>query len=146
MDFEIGIGSSIFMDCTFDSAKGLTVGANSVINGGCRIDTRAGIQIGDNVSISEDVQILTADHDLHTADFRGRKKPVSIGDFVFIGTRATILPGVQVGRGAVLAAGAVVTRDVESLEIVAGVPAKTIGRRMDTEDFSYTAAYRRLLH
>jgi len=58
-----------------------------------------------------------------------RCRPVVIEDHVWIGMRAIILPGVRIGRGAVVAVGAVVTRDVEPLTVVAGVPARVIGSR-----------------
>ena len=97
--------------------RGFRIGKSSVINQKCRIDTRGGVTIGDNVSISAEVCILTADHDLANPKFDGRTKPVTIEDYAFIGTRAMILAGVTVGRGAAVAAGAVVTRNVESFAI-----------------------------
>jgi acetyltransferase-like isoleucine patch superfamily enzyme len=142
MGFEIDKGSRIFMDAWIDGRRGFRMGRNSVINQKCRLDNRGGITIGDSVSISAEVCILTADHDLQSPDFAGREKPVEIGGHVFIGTRATILPGVRIGRGAAVATGAVVTKDIEPFTIVAGVPAKPIGRR--PENLDYDAAYPRL--
>jgi len=66
---------------------------------------------------------------LEGEDFSARIEPVQIEDYVFIGPRAIILPGVKIGKGAVIAAGAVVTKDVSDFEIVGGVPAKVIGER-----------------
>jgi len=66
---------------------------------------------------------------VNAADFKAVNAPVEIEDYVFIGPRVIILPGVKVGRGAVVAAGAVVTKDVEPMAIVGGVPAKEIGKR-----------------
>jgi acetyltransferase-like isoleucine patch superfamily enzyme len=140
--FGIGKQSYIFMDAWFDARHGFSMGDNSVINQKCRLDNRGGIIIADNVSISAEVCILTADHDLQSAEFAGRKKPVTIESYVFIGTRATILPGVTIGRGAVVAAGAVVTRDVEPYVIVAGIPARRIGARQ--RDLRYQLNYGRL--
>src|SRR5205085_1627321 len=99
---------------------GLKIGRNCVINQKCRLDPRGGITIGDNVSISAEVCVLTGDHDPSAPDFASRNSPVFIHDYVFVGTRAMILRGVTVGRGAVIAAGAVVTKDVGELSIVAG--------------------------
>ena len=93
------------------------------------------ITIGKNVSISPEVHIITADHDISTDDIGGRERPVTIGDFVFVGSRATILPGVDIGEGAVVAAGAVVTKSVGPREIVAGIPARKIAMR--TAKFAY---------
>lgn len=117
---------------------------NSVINANCRLDTRGGIYIGENVSISNQVVILTADHDMDSSDMAGRTKKVTIEDYVWIGTRAMIMPGVIIGKGAVVAAGAVVTKNVEPFEVVAGVPARRIKNRMERKDYSYDASYKRL--
>lgn len=142
MKFEIDKGSSIFMDCNFDSTKNLSIGKNSVVNAKCRIDTRGEVIIGANVSISNEVIILTADHDVDTPEMRGRERKVQIDDYVWIGTRAIILPGVTIGKGALIAAGAVVTKNVEPFTVVAGIPAKVIKNR--TEHLHYEARYRRL--
>ena len=144
MDFEIGNGVTIQLGARFDCTRGLNIRSNCVINKGCRLDSRGGIQIGSNVSISEDVCILTADHDPNTSDFRGRTRPVVIEDYVFIGTRAMILPGVTLHRGAIVAAGAVVSRDGAALDIVGGIPARTIGKR--NPDLAYVAEYSRFFH
>ncbi|MBB3057502.1 acyltransferase [Mucilaginibacter gotjawali] len=144
MGFNIAKGSYIFMGCTFDKTNDLSIGINSVINGKCRMDTRGGITIGENVSISSEVVILTADHDISTSDMSGRNKPVSIGNYVWVGTRAMILPGVSIGEGAVIAAGSIVTRNVNAFEVVAGIPAKKIGERPVNGAFTYTASYKRL--
>ena len=140
MRFSIGPRSSVLMGTRFDALGNLTITGHSVINQGRRLDTRGGIYIGSYVSISEEVSILTADHDVRDPRFRGRLRPVQIDDFVFVGTRAMILPGVHLGRGAVVAAGAVVTKDVPPLHIVAGCPAKCIGLRPD--QFDYHLDYR----
>lgn len=142
MKYTIGRGSYIFMDAWVDCKEGFSMGINSVINRNCRLDTRGTITIGDNVSISADVAILTADHDPNSPDFAGRVSPIKIEDYVFIGTRAMILPGVTLGRGAVVAAGAVVTKTVEPHSIVAGVPARKIGER--NTDLRYSFPYYRL--
>jgi maltose O-acetyltransferase len=141
---EIGTDSYIFMDAWFDSNKNFKMGSNSVINQKCRLDNRGGIIIGENVSISAEVCILTADHDLQTCDLAGRHRPVHIEDYVFIGTRAMILPGVTLGKGCAVAAGAVVTKNVPPFTIVAGVPAKPIGTR--PTELQYRLNYCRLFH
>jgi acetyltransferase-like isoleucine patch superfamily enzyme len=144
LNLEIGASSHIFMGARFDSRGRFRMGNNSVINEDCRLDNRGEIRIGDCVSISAGTVILTADHDIQSMDFTGRTRPVTIGNYVFVGTRATILPGVSVGDGAVVGASSVVTRDVGEFEIVAGVPAKPIGRR--TRDLRYKIDYGRWLH
>jgi maltose O-acetyltransferase len=116
---------------------GLTIGAYSRINRDCCLDARGPLRIGDNVSISPEVTILTAFHRMDDPKFCVETRPVVIEDHAWVGTRATILSGVTLGRGSVVAAGAVVTRDVAPLEIVAGVPARPIGRR-PAEAVTYT--------
>jgi acetyltransferase-like isoleucine patch superfamily enzyme len=108
---------------------GASLGANSRINRDCMIDVRGGVTIGDNVSISPQVAISTAAHSAIDPAFRVEIRPVTIEDNVWIGMRATILGGVTLGRGSVVAAGAVVTKDVPPLTIVAGVPARPVGIR-----------------
>jgi maltose O-acetyltransferase len=144
MKFSIGNGCNIFMNCRFDCAVNFSIKKNSVINRNCRLDTRGGITIGENVSISEDVIIVTADHDMNDPYFSGQSKPVVIKDFVWIGTRAMILPGVTLGRGAVIAAGAVVTKSVPDFTVVGGVPARHLKNR--PENINYTSKYFRLFH
>ena len=139
LNMSIGADTYIHMDAWFDTKGNVTLGANSVINEKCRIDNRATVSIGRNVSISAEVCILTADHDLQRTDFGSREKPVTINDYVFIGTRALILPGVVIGEGAAVAAGSVVTKSVAPYDVVAGVPAKTIGTR--PRGFTYTICY-----
>ncbi len=109
--------------------KGVRIGQNSKINRDCTLDVRGGLTIGANVSVSAEVMILSAYHDLNDPRFSEVKRPVAIEDYVFVGARAIVLPGVTVGRGAVVAAGAVVTKDVPPLTVVAGVPATPIGMR-----------------
>lgn len=135
MKFVIPKESTICMDCSFDSAKKFSIGKFSVINPKCRLDTRGGITIGNKVGLSQEVVILTADHDMNSALFEGRNRPVVIQDYVWIGTRAIILPGVTIAEGAVIAAGAVVTKDVEAYSVVGGVPAKVISYRL--KDLQY---------
>jgi maltose O-acetyltransferase len=142
LKFDIGLDSAVFMGTWFDTKSNFKLGNNSVINQNCRLDNRGGIIIGDNVSISAEVCILTADHDLQNSEFAGRTRPVTIEDYVFLGTRAMILPGVTLGKGSAVAAGAVVTKNVPPFTIVAGVPAKPIGIRQ--ADLQYHISYRRL--
>ena len=108
---------------------GVSIGANSRINRDCMMDVRGGVTIGDNVSISPQVAISTAAHSALDPAFRVEIRPVVIEDNVWIGMRATILGGVTLGRGCVVAAGAVVTKDVPPLTIVGGVPARPVGMR-----------------
>jgi maltose O-acetyltransferase len=94
------------------------------------LDGRGGtIAIGDYVDIAPEVQIWTLEHDPMDPAFGVKSAGVVIEDHAWIASRAILLPGVRVGKGGVVAAGAVVTRDVEPYTIVAGVPARPIGMR-----------------
>jgi maltose O-acetyltransferase len=114
---------------------GVRIGRNTRIDRNCTLDARSPLTIGENVAISSDVMILAGTHDPNDPKFAPSEVgpwAVTVEDYVWIGTRAMILPGLTVGRGAVVAAGSVVTRDVPPLTIVAGSPAKQIGMREES--------------
>lgn len=117
----------------------LSVGSGSVINEGCYLDNRRGIDIGAHVSIAHNVKIYTLGHDVDSPDFAEKGAPVRIGDHVVIFANALIMPGVTIGRGAVILPGTVVSHDVPVLAIVAGVPAKILRQR--ELDPAYTLSY-----
>lgn len=142
MNFKIGLGSTILMKTIVDCSKGIIIGKNSVVNARCRLDNRGTITIGNNVSISSDVVILTADHDMDSFNFLGRNRQVIIEDYVWVGTRAIIMPGITIGKGAVIAAGSLVTKNVMPYQVVAGIPAKFIKER--NKNLSYNPSYKRL--
>lgn len=119
----------------FLSPNQLQVGDWTHINRGCILDARGGLKIGNNVSISYNVTLLTGSHDCFKPDFPGEYLPIRIGDHVWIGANATILNNVKIGEGAVVAAGAVVTKDVPPYTIVGGVPAKVISERPRNLDY-----------
>ena len=108
----------------------IRIGNNCVINTRCLLDGRVGkIIIGNNVDIARETNIFTLEHDPNSDSHDSRGGDVIIEDYVWIASRVTILPGVRIGRGAVVACNAVVTKDVEPNAIVAGIPAKKIGER-----------------
>ncbi len=121
---------------------GVTIGPHAIINRGCCLDARGPIQIGQNASISPYVTILTTQHVMDHPEFPTETKGVRIGDYAWIGLRAMIMPGVTIGEGAVVAAGAVVTKDVAPYTVVGGVPARPIGTR--TRPVRYTLTFRPL--
>lgn len=145
MKFSIGTGSSILMGCKFDCAGGLSMGENSTINDGCFLDTRGGIRIGSNTALTSGVWISTVKHDIETPNFAAIAAPVEIGDYVFVGRRATILQGCKLGAGAILGAGSVLTKSIPDFEVWAGNPAKKIGER-NQRNFTYNCEYLRLMH
>lgn len=137
-------GTSTFhIGTKFYHPAGITVGEDTIIGDHAVLDGRAALTIGSHVDIASQVMIYNSEHDIAAADFGPIEAPVAIGDYVFIGPRAIILPGVRVGHGAVVAAGAVVTKDVPARAIVGGVPAKVIGERPLT-DFHYRLGRPRL--
>ncbi|WP_430481923.1 DapH/DapD/GlmU-related protein [Rossellomorea marisflavi] len=110
-----------------DFGKNISIGKDVFFNTGCSFQDRGGIHIGDGSLIGMNVNIATLNHGL---DMKTRNttyaSPVTIGKSVWIGSGATILPGVTIGDRAVVAAGAVVTKDVPEGTVVAGVPAKVV--------------------
>jgi maltose O-acetyltransferase len=130
---RIGSGSVIHMCARYYSPSGIVIGKDTLIGYRVTLDGRARLSIGSHVDIASEVMIYNSEHDLQAADFHATVAPVEIGDYVFIGPRAIILPGVKIGRGAVIAAGAVVTKDVPDFAIVGGVPAKVIGERTNSD-------------
>ena len=110
-----------------DFGKNITIGKNVFINSGCHFQDQGGIEIGDGCLIGHNVVLATINHDLYPENNRiNHYAPIKLGKSVWVGSNSTILPGVTVGDWAVIAAGAVVTRDVPPMTIVGGVPAKVI--------------------
>lgn len=115
-----------------DFGKNITFGKNVFINSSCHFQDQGGITIGDEVFIGHNVVLATATHDLDPR--MNRKlyyKPINIKNNVWIGSNSTILQGVTIGEWSVVAAGAVVTKDVEPYTVVGGIPAKFI-KKVDT--------------
>jgi len=136
--YKIGKDTSI-APTVYVTGYFVTVGRNTVINRQCYLDGREPLYIGNCVSISNQVYIQTATHDHQDPYFGWVPGPVRIEDYAWIGARAMILPGVTVGEGAVVAAGAVVAKDVPPYAIVAGIPARVIGER--NRDLRYKFNY-----
>jgi maltose O-acetyltransferase len=107
----------------------LTIGRNCVFNVGCFFDLGAPIGIGDQVAVGHQVMLLTNSHELGPRSYRAGplfSKPITIEDGAWLGARSVVLPGVSIGTGAVVAAGAVVAKNVAPNTIVGGVPAQVI--------------------
>lgn len=130
---SIGRGVSIQRDFTGYFTGRVDIGEGAYINRGVYLDVRHDVRIGRHCLIAEGVSIHDSDHEFGAVDSavtpteRGfRSAPIRIGDNVWIGTKATILKGVTIGDNAVVAAHAVVTRDVPANTVVAGVPARVV--------------------
>ena len=98
------------------------------------------------MNISPEVMILTSDHDPNSPTFEDRKRSTVIGDRTWISSRAVVLPGADIGEGAIVAAGAVVHGSVAPWTIVAGNPARVIGQRSRDAQAELAGPYRRLFH
>jgi putative colanic acid biosynthesis acetyltransferase WcaF len=118
----------------------LSIGRRSTIGQRCYVDARAGIRIEADVSVSREACILTATHDIDSPDFGSSLQPVHLGAHCWVGVRALILPGVHIGEGAVVGAGALVTADVKPFSVVAGVPARELKTR--AQPMSYELDWR----
>lgn len=123
----VGEGFALFPPFYTDFGKNITIGDHVFINAGCKFQDQGGIVIGDGALIGHGVVLATLDHDL---DPEKRQQlhpaPIRLGKRVWVGANATITSGVTVGDNAVIAAGAVVTKDVPANTVVGGVPAKVI--------------------
>ena len=104
--------------------------------GRAEIQTHAQVCVGANVVINDGVRIITGTHIVDSPTFEQVNRPIFVGDYAWICTGAIILPGVSIGRGAVVAAGAVVSRSVEPYAVVAGNPAQQI-RVRSCREFVY---------
>ena len=126
---KMSFDSTIHIGANFFNPSNITIGHDTIIGDHCFMDGRAPLKIGSHVGIASQVLIYNDEHDIHSLDYGNSFGPVEIGDYVFIGPRAIILPNIKIGKGAVVAAGAVVTKDIPNFEIWGGVPAKKINDR-----------------
>jgi maltose O-acetyltransferase len=135
LGWRIGPGATILMGQYIQmagirtSGRKVTIGRGTAINHGCFLYTTGGLTIGANVSVGAGVWLITGSHDMNDPAFPDFYRPIVIDDHAWIGFRATILGGVTIGEGAVVMAGAMVTRDVPPYAVVGGVPAKLVRYR-----------------
>lgn len=140
----IGRNSNVMMNVELlnmtRNRKQVIIGKNSIINSRTLLDGRTGkLIIGNNVDIARETNLFTLEHDPHSDYHDARSGDIIIEDYVWIASRVTVLPGVRIGKGAVVASNSVVTKDVEPMAIVAGIPAKKIGERKS--GLKYTLKY-----
>lgn len=126
-------GHELRHDCVFDAPGCVHIAEGTFINYGCVFHTSYGmaeISIGRNCDLAPQVMFMCTTHEMGDATRRAgiplRYESIQVGNGVWIGTRATIMPGVSIGDGAVIGAGALVTRDVPANTVVVGVPAKAL--------------------
>lgn len=136
---HIASGATVHWRTVFFAPEGIKIGRGSIVGNDCFLDGRRGISIGSNVNIGAHVDIYTLEHEPNSTDFGVKGGPVTIGDRAYVASRVTILPEVTLGEGSVVAAGAVVTRDVDPYVIVGGVPARPIGKRQ--RDLTYQFSF-----
>jgi maltose O-acetyltransferase len=133
--FEDRANTAIFMHAELLGPAGIEIGARATIGRDCILDGRAPLKIGRDVNVGGRVQFFTGTHLVDSPDFVAEFNPITVEDHVWIAVGAIILGGVTIGRGAVIAAGSVVTRDVEPMAIYGGVPARKIGERNSALDY-----------
>lgn len=140
---SLGSDTNFLMGLEIRKGQNIIIGDNCVFNKKILLDGRGGkLIIGNNVDIAQETNIWTLEHDVHDNYHKDKGGDVIIEDYVWIASRCTILPGVTIGRGAVVACNSVVTKDVLPMTIVAGMPAKVIGMRKS--DLSYNLNYKPL--
>ena len=125
--YRVDDGFRLFPPVYTDFGKNIAIGKNVFVNSGCCFQDQGGVTLGDGCLVGHNVVFATLDHDKRP----GRRgdmtaAPIVVGKDVWIGAHATILKGVTIGDGAIVAAGAVVTRDVPPNTIAAGVPARVV--------------------
>ncbi len=140
---QLAKSSTIHFGAEIRGGHRLQIGPNTIIGDRATLDARrGGIEIGRCVNVSSNVSFWTGSHDMNDPYFRsmpGKRGPICIDDYAWIGAGATVLHSTKIGRGAVVCAGAVVTKDVEPYAVVAGVPAKQIGSRKTDLRYSLDA-------
>ena len=137
---RIGRGSTIHWQCRFFAPEKITIGDHTLIGNNAFLDGRCELAIGNCVITASEVAIYTLQHDIDDPYFIHRGAAVVIDDYVYLGPRTIILPGVHIGQGAVVAAGSVVTKNVEPYTMVGGVPAHFIRNR--SKNLTYIPNFR----
>lgn len=130
-----------FTGFTIRNPKGLIIEDGVNIGPKCLLDARCGLTIHKNAVIAYEAIIWSLNHDYNDLNFCGKGAPVDIGEYAWICSRSIILPGVKIGKGAIVASGAIVTKDVAPYTIVGGIPAKVIGQR-EQKDYQYGYHYK----
>ena len=123
---DVALGATLAPGVIFRTSA-VSIGRASTINYRCVFDNRAEVRIGQRCGVGLDVLFITSHHEMDDPLVRagaGQIRAIVVGDGVWIGSRVTVLAGVNIGDGAVIAAGSVVTRDVEPHWLYGGIPAR----------------------
>ncbi len=121
--------SSIHWRAEFYAVENIVIGDNCIVGDTAFLDGRSGLVLGNNVNVGSHVSIYTREHKVDSPTFEETGAAVHIGDYAWVASHAVVLPGVSIGEGAVVAAGAVVTKDVPDYTVVGGNPARHIKNR-----------------
>lgn len=135
LGMQVDEGAMIWCGARINYPARVSIGRNSIVGPSMVLLSQGGIRIGENVNISGFGFIISQGHDVHSPRLATTLAEVVIGDHAWLATNVTVLPGVRIGAGAVVAAGAVVTRDVDDDVVVGGVPARPIGTREPRRDY-----------
>lgn len=143
--YQMSIGKNvvIYGGCRFRAPWNISIGKGTIIGDGCSLDGRNGLVIGENVNLSTDVYIYTEQHDINDPYFESGNSggSVYVGDRAWLSSRTTVLPKVQVGEGAVLASGALASKNLDAYGVYGGVPAKKIGERSHDLRYEFDGSY-----
>jgi maltose O-acetyltransferase len=135
LDVKVGKFSFIHLGARFEGT--ITIGDHSVIGRGCIL--KGDVTIKNNVSITAQTYIFTASHMVNDPYFKVFSIAVTIEDYAWIGARAMIMPGITIGKGAILGAASIATKNIPDYEIFVGAPAKKVGER--SHDLRYELNY-----
>lgn len=140
LGWEVAEGVTIHRSLTICGFKKVVIGKNSTLNQGVLIDNRCELRLGENVTIARGCRLHTLGHDVDCPNFSTTGADINIGDYAVLFANVAVMPGVDIGYGAVVLPYSVVSKDVGELEVWGGVPAiKKRKRRL--HNFSYIAAY-----
>ena len=132
---KIGKHCAVCRNVDIRSPYRIGIGEHCTVNKRVVFDGRGGLKIGKNVDIAQEVNIWSLQHDYNSPTYSTKSGIVVIEDYVWLASRVTVLPGVTIGRGAVIGACSVVTKDIPPMSIAVGNPAKIIGRRYDCLEY-----------
>ena len=133
---KIAQNAAVHSGCEFWNPQGLIIEDGSSIGFSCLLDARSGLRIGKNVCLASQVMIWSLHHNYNSLHFEVTGGHVDVGDYAWLCARSIILPGVEIGEGCVVAAGAVVSKNTEPYSVVGGIPATKISQR-EKKEYDY---------